>query len=240
MSQNLVVTILGRKGSGKSTLARELIDERERVVILDSIGEYPDEKGFPRGIEELWGFEDCLQALEQAEERDKFRLSLRCYQKEEDLDLIDLCFELKDCLIVVEETWRFCTPYDVPDPVAKLVRFGRHRGLDQIYISQRAASIHRDLTAQSDLIVSFRQHEVRDVLYLKGLGDENESVRTLPDFKVICIGDLDRAPAPILSRIHVVPQRQTRLEFDEAEDTESEVEEAEELDEPETEDIDSA
>ena len=239
MSQNLVVTILGRKGSGKSTLARELIDERDRVVILDSIGEYPDDKGFPRGVEEIWGFDDCLSALEQAEERDKFRLSLRCYQKEEDLDLLDCCFELRDCLVVVEETWRFCTPYEVPDPLAKLVRFGRHRGLDQIYISQRAASIHRDLTAQSDLIVSFRQHEGRDVLYLKSLGDENESVRTLPDFKVVCIGDLDRAPAPILARVHVVPQRQLALEFDGTDNDEPEAQESEEVDDADNAGVDS-
>jgi len=230
LSQNLIITILGRKGSGKSTLTRELIAERPRVIILDAVGEYPDEQGYPPKTEVVWGIDDCLNALEETEDRDKFRLSLRCYQREEDLDLLDACFETKDCLVVVEETWRLCTPYEIPDPLSKLVRFGRHHRIDQIYVSQRGSSIHRDLTAQSDLIVSFQQHEPRDVMYLRSLGDANESVRTLPPFKVICIGDIDRAPVPILERIHVVTHPQMRLEFDDREPTAVEVPEKEVLD----------
>lgn len=193
MSDNTIVSVFGRKGSGKTTLALELCQEHERVVVIDSTGEYPFE------ISE--GFEACAVALERAEERDRFRLSLRG-SLEDLLDALEVCNDLTRALVVVEETSFYCSPSDLPEPLSRLVRYGRHRELDQLYISRRAAEVSRDLTAQSDVIVTFNQREPRDLDYLARVaGADVSAVRELPPYRVAAWGDVHKFPLAVWERL---------------------------------------
>lgn len=199
--QNLVLSIFGRKGSGKSWLTRELVQDRPRVFYLDSMGEAGERDGF----EVVHGYEECVHAMLRVKDLKRFRLSLRTDDTEDLIKLGDLAFEIPDHLIVIEETSFYCSPSYLPPEISKLVRYGRHRGIDQIYIARRPSEIHRDLTAQSDLIVTFAMHEPRDVAYLAAIApskEEAEAVRDLPRYKVAAWGDLERAPLAVLSRLH--------------------------------------
>jgi DNA helicase HerA-like ATPase len=191
VSDNTIASFFGRKGSGKTTLVKRCMREFRRVVTLDTLGEYDGEV--------CQGFEPCLVALERAEHRKRFALSLRCSALDDMLDLLAVCYELRDALIVVEETSFYCTASTLPDELAQLVRYGRHRELSQFYVSRRPAEISRDLTAQSDVIVSFAQTEPRDLDYLRAAGGDTELIRSLPKYRFAAWGpDMSKAAIPVL------------------------------------------
>lgn len=188
---NTIISVFGRKGSGKTELVKRSVQEHARVVVLDTLGEYP--------FEVVTGFDACLAALEAAEERPRFRLSLRCADLQDMLELAGVVYELTNICLVVEETSFYCSSSALPDELSQLVRYGRHRQIDQFYVSRRPAEIARDLTAQSDLIVSFTQSEPRDLDYLARVaGRDVSALRTLPRYRVCAWGDLSKAPLAVL------------------------------------------
>lgn len=194
MADNVIISIFGRKGSGKTTLARRIIREYPRVIVIDTVGQYPE-------MEVVFGRESILDRLLRANKERAFRLSLRSGQTEDLLDALEVCYEIPHVMLVIEEAGFYCSPTLIPDAVSKLVRYGRHRAISQIYIAQRPSALHRDMTSQSDLIVSFVQTEPRDVDYLRAtVGPEAEDVRTLKGHDFRAWGDLSKAPLPILER----------------------------------------
>lgn len=200
--QNTVLVIIGRKGSGKSTLAAEVMAERDRVWVIDSLAEY----GAERGFEVVEGFEACCDAIERSTARDRFHLSLRCISVEDNLDLMHLCYiasnETERPTLAVEETSLYVSASQLPEQVAELVRYGRHRELDLIFIARRPAELHRDLTANCDVLVTFQTQEPRDILYLRSFyGDEALQLPTLPPYHVRVFGEFDKAPSAVLHRI---------------------------------------
>jgi len=204
------MSLFGIKGGGKSTLAREIAEEWERVTAIDTLGEYSE------GFEVVEGFDACLVALEAAESRKRFRLSLRCEDPEEMLDLIGVCYELPRQLVMVEETSFYCSPSQLPVELSKLVRYGRHREIDQLYIARRPSEIHRDLTAQSDVLVTFRHREPRDLDYLQKMAGEDVSrVAILGPYRIAGWGDTAKYPLAVVARL---PERRTEV------DTQSEAE----------------
>lgn len=196
MPDNSIISLFGIKGGGKSTLAREIAEEWERVTAIDTLGEYST------GFEVVEGIDACLAALEAADARKRFRLSLRCADPDEMLDLIGVCYELPRQLVLVEETSFYCSPSQLPVELSQLVRYGRHREIDQLYIARRPSEIHRDLTAQSDCIVTFRHREPRDLDYLQRMSGEDVSrVATLAPYRIAAWGDTTKFPLAVLARL---------------------------------------
>ena len=194
MSQNVVITIIGRKGSGKTTLAKEISLEQKRLVIIDANAEY--EIG-----EVCWGLQECTAKLVQHENSKRFRISCRCLAVEDNLRLIGLCYHLHDCWIVIDETSMYASPTSVPDEISRLVRFGRHRRLSLVFIARRASEIPRDITANSDLLITFRQHEPRDIQYLKAIHSDADRCLHLPDYHFAVFGEKSKAPFIVLERL---------------------------------------
>jgi len=191
---------MGRKGSGKTTLAIEIMREYPRVFALDMMGDYG-----AAGFEVHWGLSDSIRAMEQAcsgEGRRRFRLALQVVEKEDMLSVLDMAWECPDTLMVIEETSFVCSPQSLPRELSRLVRFGRHRQISQLYITRRAAELPRDLTAQSDLLVTFQQKEPRDLQYLQSYGFDTRVVAGLPPYQITTFGELDKAPLAVLSRLH--------------------------------------
>jgi len=195
---NTITSVFGRKGSGKTTLVAEISEDFRRVYAFDSMGEYDETRGF----EVCYGLAECARRMVEAARLPLFRLSLRVDRTEDFLKLLRIAYEVPDSLLVVEETSLYCSPSKLPDDLSRLVRYGRHRKLNIVFVARRPSEIHRELTAQSDVIVTFRQHEPRDVDYLKSfIGPRVEGVSRLPEYHVLAFGDIEKIPVAVIERL---------------------------------------
>lgn len=195
--QNQVTVVIGKKGSGKSTLVREIVAERKRVAVIDSLAEYDESDGCRVVYED-----ECVDAMIDAAQSKTFRLSLRRLEIEDNLDLLRLAYEIEDYLLVVEETSLYVTASVLPSEVAQLIRYGRHKRIDQCYVARRPSELHRDLTANADNIVCFQTQEPRDLVYLRNyFGDEAFELRDLEGYRIKVFGNLEKAPKAVLHRL---------------------------------------
>lgn len=202
-NENLICTICGRKGSGKTELTKKIAKHYTHVIAVDTVAQYGPEDGF----HVAHGKVNCAKLLLEVHKRPMYRVALRSDKTDELLELIGALYEFEDTLVIVDETPWYCSPSDLPDELSRLVRYGRHRRISQLYVTQRPSEIHRSITAQSDIIVSFVQREPRDVKYLidAGGGDQARRVSELPEYRLIAFGDgmdTDKVPIPILEQMH--------------------------------------
>jgi DNA helicase HerA-like ATPase len=208
-TDNTILVIFGRKGSGKTELSRKIIREYPRVFAFDTLAEYD------KGFKVCEGKQACIDAMLSVKDARSYRLSLRCIKLEDNLALMDLAYEFPRSLVVVEETSLYARPTFLPDEIAKLVRYGRHREIDQIYIARRPSEVHRDLTAQADLVISFEQREPRDVKYLRDVaGDAAERVQSLPKYKVLAFGDFEKMPIAVSEQLYRPGDRPPEKQID--------------------------
>lgn len=195
---NLVLAVFGRKGSGKSHLTKQIIQEFDRVVAIDSLAEYGPDDGF----RVVSGKRACAEALVKASKLTRFKLSLRCDDHQDLLQLLEVVYEMPGTLVVVDEASFYCSPTKLPVPMSKLIRMGRHKRISQIYVARRPSEVHRDVTAQADVTVTFVQHEPRDILYLRGVaGDDAERARSLGKYKCLAWGVMEKCPTAVLAQM---------------------------------------
>lgn len=202
--QNLITFVAGRKGSGKTTLALQVAADHPRVFVLDTIGQYSAEHGYTV----CFGLESCVQAMLATRDQERFKVSLRCGETDDMLDLMRLAYELPRQLLVVEEVSFYCSPNRLPVELSTLIRYGRHREIDQLYIARRPFEVHRDITAQADVGVSFVQHEPNDVAYLRAVaGPEAVRVMGLAPYRAMVWGEIERAPLAAIQAADVILDR---------------------------------
>jgi len=197
--QTMKCTILGVTGSGKSTLAYEIITELDRVLILDSMGDYEE---IPGAII-VEGGDNCINKLLELQHQKRWRLVCLTLTEQEGLDILAVGFDVPDITIVVDESSLYCNPHYLPDEIARLVRYSRKRNIDLIFLARRPSEIHRELTAQSNLLVTFIQHEPIDIRYLTArMGKEKaEKAMHLGKYEILVHGDYDEIPLAILKRM---------------------------------------
>jgi len=189
------------KGSGKTYLTTEITREFPRVVVVDALGEYDRAQGF----QETFGFEHSLSVLEYlAKNRvPRYRVSCIGLDPTEAEILFGFLWNLRGILLVVEEATLYCSPHTFPPNLAQLVLRGRHQAISQVYTSQRPSGLNRNVTAQSDLVVSFHQHEPLDVAYLRQFmgPDRAQRLLHLRDYQILVYGNLSKAPVSILEKL---------------------------------------
>lgn len=191
---NIIGTVVGMKGSGKSYLMKQVVNDFPRVLAIDSLGEYD-------ALLPISGFTECVNALVVNERSAEFKLSLRTLSLEDDIRLLGLVGKMSDVTIIIEEAPRYVGPQGMPLEIEELVRLGRHRNINQFFLAQRASMLHRDMTAMSDIIVSFHQHEPRDIAYLRMfMGDMAEGAPNLHNYESIVWGPDLKMPWAILKR----------------------------------------
>jgi DNA helicase HerA-like ATPase len=182
------------KGSGKSFLVQDIVRDYHRVIAIDSMGEYENEI--------IVGLEAGVRRIVQASREREFRISLRTDSVEQDLQLMKVAGTLSSFLIVVEETSKYVSAYGMPEPIENMIRYGRHRDISQIYMARRPSEINRDLTANADVIVTFREQEPRDVAYLRGfMGAQAFKVPNLPEYHCEVWGTVEKMPLSVIERM---------------------------------------
>jgi len=173
---NVVKLVMGRKGCGKSTYVKSQIREYQgRVIVIDTVGEYS-------GLRITTG-EDLDQRLKMP----LARLRIVPEKLEDVLAVFDYAYARGRLCLVVDEFGVWATPQDVPEPIQRALRLGRHRELDLILVTRRPAEVPRLASAMADFLVIFETHEPVDSDWIrKTAGDAvAEQARTLGKFHYI-------------------------------------------------------
>lgn len=160
--QNQVVGVVGRKGSGKSTRVATLLKYVPRVLAWDPMADHVDL--LPDRFE---GLEDDL--YEYFNEVSEGRLkTFACAVVPDDVEnefepICELVFDFGPMLFCVEEAPFICRAGVITPKFGKIVRTGRHRGIDLLWTAQRASEVSRTLTSATDIWIFFSQTEPRDL-----------------------------------------------------------------------------
>jgi len=200
--QTLKVAILGTTGSGKSTLAAEIIQERDRVLVLDTMGDYDE---LPGAIV-CEGAEECISQLLDLQYKKHWILVCLTLEIQEGLDILAVGFDIPDITIVVDECSMYCNPHFLPEEFARLIRYSRKRNIDLIFLARRPSEVHREVTAQANLLVTFIQYEPIDIVYLRSrMGPKAERAKSLKQYAILVHSDKyimeNRVPLAILKRM---------------------------------------
>lgn len=158
---------MGRKGTGKSTMARSLICEAHRNIVLDTLGD-----DYSRGAITS----DVQRFAEYYNRVNEFGAFEIVYRPRSDADIESFFSFVKQTANVVlwiDEVDRFCGPHRINEGLKWMLNYGRHQELSVIGIARRAASVHRDLTANADWIAVHQTRENRDLQYLSEFMDVN-------------------------------------------------------------------
>lgn len=172
---------MGIRGTGKSTKVKELLAERKRVFIFDTLGEYT--QGII--IEDIKTLSDTwLKVYDK-----NFRIIYQPINPVEDFALIcDLIFECGDICFCVEEidTFLSLNPVGLDREFLQIVQRGRHKNIELIGVTQRPYAMPAILRSQCKRLISFRQFEQRDVDWLAGLmGNDAKNIPALVQFEYL-------------------------------------------------------
>jgi hypothetical protein len=178
---NRILCIFGHKGYGKSYLTKNrLLGHWSRLLVFDTQREYSDGLIVRDPVA-------CLDWLLKKDPK-RFRIIARPQTDWAVSVFLKLAWILEDLLVVCEEVDLFTSAQRIHPDLSRLVKYGRHRGIDLIAIARRPAEISRHLTAQADLVLSFRQEEPRDLEYFAKISKENsEALQTLKvgEYKIL-------------------------------------------------------
>lgn len=195
--ERVAAVILGKPGYGKSHLVKtyiipQLVKSRKPVFILDCLNEYQDHSDVTVSGSALPRF--LHDAAEKGVDLSGRRVRVLVDSEESArFGMLAIRIWARPASIIIEEADRYGNPSKMSPVLSDWVNYGRHWGADIVMIARRAASINRSMTAAADVIISFCQHETRDIEALRGYTDAAEMLRTLPkrDFLTIA-ADSDR------------------------------------------------
>jgi hypothetical protein len=177
---NLVITVIGKKGSGKSHLIKtQIIPKFRRVIIIDALCEYQY-----YAVESVADFYDFMQANY---ERDFFRVAYRPHSEHAEGQFFKICAALEDVLIVIEESDLYCSATAIDPYIRHMVRYGRHKRQNLVFVSRRMAALSREMTSQSNILLTFEQTEVIDLKHFSALGVKPERFQALKKYEFMVI-----------------------------------------------------
>jgi len=181
-----VALVVGRRGSGKSELLRRATWSRPRVVVLDVLHGEPAEDGIDReGFATVEDEEEYLDALREFAGFKSWRIVVRPDNAEtapwaatalmpRDSGVTGYARAVHGVTFICDEVdlWAPNNNGIHPD-VRAAVQRGRHYEINILAATRRPAECHRDISSQADVLVTFRQHEPRDVAWLAGAGGQD-------------------------------------------------------------------
>lgn len=172
-----VVLIVGRRGSGKSELLRRIRAHRARVVVADVLCGDRAVDARPRTV--AYDAPEYFDALRAAARQSTWDVVARPDRWDDGAEWLAAALlppprAEHGYASAVGGVTVACDEADVLAPnsaaiapeVRALVQRGRHYRISILAATRRPAECHRDLSSQADALVTFAQHEPRDLAYL--------------------------------------------------------------------------
>lgn len=162
---NEMIFVSGQRGSGKSYWVKDHLRGLTRYLLYDTMGEYGPAAG-PCFVE----IDELIDYLVPYENGGGFFEAV--FAPIEDSDFETFCevgLALGNVCVIIEEVDQFATPYYTPLAFQKMIKRGRHRGVNVLGVSQRPASVSRLLTSQTTRFIVFRMFEPKDITYYKSI-----------------------------------------------------------------------
>lgn len=181
MIKNEVIVVTGQRGKGKTTFIKNNIENFDRVIIFDLLGEF-------RYYETALNLQDFFLLLSKKRKEDFFFINYYNPKNSEgDFNVICKAInKLNDILFVVDELDYFCSANYIPNAFSEIIKRGRHQNLNVIIATRRPHEIPRLVTSQLTEFITFRHIEPRDLTYIKdAIGIEPENIQTLKDFEYL-------------------------------------------------------
>lgn len=152
---NFIVLVLGRKGSGKSFYVKNtLLPLLKEYIVIDILDEY---NGYC-----VRDFLELMEAIEQGKKKIICKFT-------DDIDTayaFELIWELHNITLVLEEIDMHADSRSIDPILEKLIKYGRHHNLNLIGVCRRPYELNAIFRSQADSVVTFQQHEIRDLEYL--------------------------------------------------------------------------
>lgn len=159
-TEKIITLIFGKRGSGKSVLAKKTIEDRKRLIIFDTIGEYTD--GVI--ITDLSQLSDFWKKVY----RGNFRIIYQPVDPEGDFkSMCRVVYLCEDLTFLVEEIALYSKPLTLTREFKEIIQRGRHNRIELIGTSQRPHGIDKLLTSQAKQMFIFNTTEPRDIDYFK-------------------------------------------------------------------------
>lgn len=187
--QNVICGIAGMKGYGKSTYLQQLLQNDQCLALIDTLGEHSS------WCPECPERNIAAQVRALASPPEKFRWSFRLPPGKAASAfnfLARAAYMAGEMTFAVEEIDYFSSANADEEGTELLVRYGRHRRVDLVWLTRNITDVSRRLTSQTDCYVFFRIQEPR---YIESLGDRigyevAEEVAVLPKFHyLVCTRD---------------------------------------------------
>jgi len=180
--KNNIAFICGQKGCGKTFLAARLAlslyNAGRRVVCVAPMAGFKL-PGCPVVRSSDIGFYYRYGAASLIVEPTEDRIAEVAFKYA--LDVGSLC-------LFVDEIDNYFSPHNPNPDLLRIIRYGRHFNLSLVGISQRPASVCKDLIAQADYKVIFRASEPNDLAYIrKWAGIEPERLQSLKKYQKIVL-----------------------------------------------------
>ena len=144
------ILVVGRSGCGKSFLGKKLASVFPRLVIFDSLNEYPPSDYDVESFDQFAGY------IRQISENkiSRFKLIIKFDTSLEDCkEIFDhymhVLYELGNTFIVIEEVQDYCTPYFIGRWFKKSMTSGRHKNLGFLFTTQRPSFLNKTVLSQS-------------------------------------------------------------------------------------------
>lgn len=179
--QNDLTVIVGKKNCGKSSRARSVALTRPRRIYIDPMHEYTD------GV--IIRDFASLAAYLRAHVHDKYAIVFRSMDDAEIMAAIAIATSgspenppLPGVTFIIDEADRICSARSLPEPLHRLINYGRHFQCSAIFIARRAKMLPGDLRANADRYIIGQTFEPGDVDYMREyIGEEKaQAVRDIP------------------------------------------------------------
>lgn len=175
--------IMGRSGCGKSTLGRFITAMYPRVIIFDTLNEYPSTPT------DIYSMDDLARFINYVEDNhiNNFKVIVRFNIETDQRELIfdqmmRVFYYWGNIFIVVEEIQDYCTPHNIGKYFKFCMTSGRHKNLGFLFTTQRPALINKTVLSQSTHIFTGNLIDHNDQKAIANfIGKDSKDLATLKD-----------------------------------------------------------